>query len=414
VRKGSALIAELKPASPSEGRLLDCPAADVLRAYQVGGADALSILTDADHFQGSPALLREAHAQGLPTLMKDFVVDEAQLDSARHDGASAVLLIERALGAERREQLVRAAHARGLEVLLEVFDAADWQAARSSEADLVGVNARNLDTLKVDNAAALLLLGQVAQERPGAAVALSGIQDRAGARLAFAAGAGGVLVGTALLRSPDPALLLRSLRRPLAKVCGLRTTDDVAAAAKAGADLVGLVVGSPASPRNLSTLEAQRLNDEAHAAGLRTVLVTRSTELAAVREWCRLVRPDYLQLHGSAPPAWVHSLRSIPVQVLFGLGPGAAVPEDGAGAVLDGHADGGSGQAHDWAGAKPAVASAAGRLTLVAGGLDASTAPEAVRLSRAWGADASSRLESVPGRKDPERIAAFVQAVHQS
>lgn len=406
MRKGAALIAELKPASPSEGRLLDRPAADVLRAYKDGGADALSILTDADHFQGSPALLREAHASGLPTLMKDFIVDEAQLDSARHDGASAVLLIERALGAGLREKLVRAAHARGLEVLLEVFDAADWQAARSSEADLVGVNARDLDTLKVDSAAALLLLGQVAQERPGAAVALSGISDRNGARLAFAAGAGGVLVGTALLRSPHPDLLLRSLRRPLAKVCGLRTEADVAAAATAGADLVGLVVGSPTSPRNVSTLEAQRLNDAAHGAGLRTVLVTRSTELGAVREWCRLVRPDFLQLHGKAPPEWVHSLRSIPTQVLFGVGPGEAAPAEGAGVVLDGHAAGGSGQVHDW---KPVAASG---LTLVAGGLDASNAGEALRRSRAWGADASSRLESAPGRKDPSRIEAFVQAVH--
>jgi indole-3-glycerol phosphate synthase/phosphoribosylanthranilate isomerase len=406
VRKGGAIIAELKPASPSEGRLLDRPAADVLRAYKAGGADALSILTDPDHFQGSPALLREAHAFGLPTLMKDFVVEEAQLDSARHNGASAVLLIERAIGAARREELVHAAHARGLEVLLEIFDAADWQAARSSEADLVGVNARDLDTLQVDNAAALLLLGQVAQERTGTTVALSGIQDRNGARLAFAAGAGGALVGTALLRSPHPDLLLRSLRRPLAKVCGLRTADDVAAAAKAGADLVGLVVGSPTSPRNLSTLDAQRLNDEARAAGLRTVLVTRSTELGAVREWCRLVRPDFLQLHGRATAEWVHSLRSIPTQVLFGVGPGEAVPADGAGAVLDGHADGGSGQAHDW---RPVAAPG---LTLVAGGLDASNAGEALRRSRAWGADASSRLESAPGRKDPARVEAFVQAVH--
>jgi indole-3-glycerol phosphate synthase/phosphoribosylanthranilate isomerase len=383
----------------------------VLAAYKAGGADAVSVLTDADHFEGSPALLREAHATGLPTLMKDFVVDEAQLDAARHHGASAVLLVERALGAGRREELVRAAHGRGLEVLLEVFDAADWQAAKASGADLVGVNARDLDTLRVDPAAALVLLGQVAQERPGAAVALSGIQDRAGARLAFAAGAGGVLIGTALLRSPDPALLLRSLRRPLAKVCGLRTPGDVAAAARAGADLAGLVVGSPDSPRNLGTLEAQRLNDEARAAGLRTVLVTRSTDLHAVREWCRLVRPDYLQLHAAQPvPAeWVRSLRSVPTHVLFGVGPDEPVPDGGAGAVLDGHAAGGSGRTHAW---RPVALP--GRLTLVAGGLDAGNAAEAVRRSRAWGADASSGLESAPGRKDPRRVEEFVRAVHSA
>ena len=230
VADGSAILAELKPASPSEGRLLDGPAAPLLEAYGQE-ADAISALTDPDHFGGSPDLLRQAHATGRPTLMKDFVVDEAQLDSAKHGGASAVLLIERALGAERREALVRAAHARGLEVLLEVFDAKDWQAARASQADLVGVNARDLETLKVDAAAATILLGQIAQERP--AVALSGIHDRAGARLAWAAGAKAILVGTAAMRAADPALFLRSLRRPLAKACGLRSKADLDAAADA-------------------------------------------------------------------------------------------------------------------------------------------------------------------------------------
>lgn len=411
VRRGGALIAELKPASPSEGRLLHRPAAEVLAAYRQGGAQAVSVLTDADFFGGSPALLREAHATGLPTLMKDFVVDEAQLDCARRAGASAVLLIERALGADRRERLVAAAHARGLEVLLEVFDARDWASARASQADLVGVNARDLDTLGVDTAAATILLGQVAQERPAGAVALSGLHDRASVRLAFATGASAALVGTALLRAPDAALMLRSLRRPLAKVCGLRTADDLESAARAGADLVGLVVGSPGSPRDLPLPEAQALCAAARARGLRPVLVTRSADLDAVRGWCGLVRPDFVQLHGSAPKAWVRSLASLQVQVLFGVGPGATPPDAGAGLVLDGEASGGSGRPHDWAASRAAVEGARGRLVLVAGGLDAVSAPQALRLSGATGADASSALESSPGRKDPARIQAFVQAV---
>lgn len=413
VRNGGAIAAELKPASPSEGRLLRGSPDRVLAAYQ-DGADAISVLADGDFFGGSPELVRQAHATGRPVLFKDFVVDEAQLDCARHSGASAILLIERALAPARREELVAAAHARGLEVLLEVFDAKDWSTARSSQADLVGVNARDLDTLAVDNAAALILLGQIAHEQPRRPVlALSGIHDRAGARLAWAAGAKGVLVGTALLKSADPALLLRSLRQPLAKVCGLRTTADVEAAARAGADLAGIVVGSPGSPRDVPPFEAQRLADEARAKGLRPVLVTRSADLGTVREWCRLVRPDYLQLHGTAPPEWVHSLASIPVHVLFASGPNGSLHLHGAGLVLDGTAEGGAGRAHDWDAAR-AVLAAETRLSLVAGGLDAANAAEAVRRSGAWGADASSGLESAPGRKDPARIAAFVQAVHST
>lgn len=423
-RSNGAVVAELKPASPSEGRLLRGPPDRLLAAYgdrttPSDGADAVSVLTDADHFGGSPGLLRQAHAAGLPTLMKDFVVDEAQLDCARHHGASAVLLIERALPPARREQLVEAAHARGLEVLLEVFDARDWATAKGSKADLVGVNARDLDTLHVDNAAALVLLGHVAQAQPHRPVlALSGIHDRAGARLAWAAGAQAVLVGTALLKAADPALLLRSLRRPLAKACGLGTAADIDAAAQAGADLVGFVVGSPGSPRNVPPFEAQRLAELARAKGLRTVLVTRSMDLGPVREWCRLVRPDFLQLHGTAPEEWVHSLASIPVHVLFAGTPGGAAASQpyGAGIVLDASAEGGAGLVHglDSLNAVADVATRERRITLVAGGLHSGNAADAVRRSGAWGADASSGLESTPGRKDPARIAAFVQAVQSA
>lgn len=415
VRHGDAILAELKPASPSEGRLLNGPVEPLLAAYG-DGADAVSVLTDPDFFGGSPGLLRQAHAAGRPTLLKDFVVAEAQLDCARHNGASAVLLIERALTPARREELVAAAHARGLEVLLEVFDAKDWGTARSSKADLVGVNARDLETLRVDAATALVLLGQIAHERPDLPVlALSGIHDRAGARLAWAAGAKGVLVGTALLKAADPAFLLRSLRRPLAKVCGLRTASDVEAAADAGADLAGVVVGSPGSPRDVPLAQARDLVQAARAAGLHPVLVTRNTDLDAVRAWCRDVQPDFVQLHGAAPPAWVHALATDPhpIHVLFGTGPGAILHLHGAGLVLDGTDAGGAGQAHDWDKAR-AVTATETRLTLIAGGLDATTAAEAVRRSGAWGADASSGLESAPGRKDPERIRAFVQAVHSA
>src|SRR5688500_8065427 len=116
------VIAELKPRSPSEGALLRGTPAGLLSEYAAGGAAGLSILTNATFFGGSPALLRASHAFGLPTLMKDFVVDGRQLEAAAHDGASAVLLIERCFARpEEREGMVAKAHRLGLEVLLEVF-----------------------------------------------------------------------------------------------------------------------------------------------------------------------------------------------------------------------------------------------------------------------------------------------------
>jgi indole-3-glycerol phosphate synthase/phosphoribosylanthranilate isomerase len=414
VRSGSGIVAELKPASPSRGRLLRGPVDQVLAAYRAGGAAALSILTDADHFGGSPALLREAHAHGLPTLMKDFIVHEAQVACARHQGASAVLLVERLFRGEpeRREELVRAAHALGLEVLLELFDADDWAAARGSAADLLGVNARDLETLEVDEADARTLLAEVAAHRP--VLALSGIRRRPDARAARRAGACGILVGTMLMEAPDPELALRALRRPLSKVCGLRTQAELADAARAGADLAGLVVGAPQSPRDLPPLTAQRLADDARALGLRPVLVTPHADPWEVREWCRLVRPAFVQVSGFRPEAaWVRSLRAIPTHVLEAVD-GAAPGADSAGFVADsphGGLGGGTGQTHDWARTLRLVEADPARLSLVAGGLDAGNAAAALAATGAWGADASSRLESAPGRKDPGKVAAFVQAV---
>lgn len=405
--RSQAILAEVKPRSPSAGVLLHGRMDDLLADYVAGGAAALSILTDATHFGGSPDLLVQAHATGLPLLMKDFVVDRAQVQAAAHFGASAILLIERAFAQPAdREVLVQHAHEVGLEVLLEVHDAADWQRAQASRADLLGVNARDLDSLHVDADAARHLLSLIAASgRP--VVALSGIASRAAAQAARDAGAIAILVGTHLLASPDPRLALRALQRPLAKVCGLRTSHDVQVAAAAGADLVGFVVGSPTSPRNVAPLEAQRFAEEARGLGLRTVLVSRNPDAALVLEWCRLVRPHFVQVHGLPVTAQLrYRLAAIPVRLLAAITPNDPPAQDADGFVMDSNAAGGSGVPHGW----QLVPNAA--FSLIAGGLDATNVATALARSRAWGADASSRLESSPGTKDARHVQAFVAAVH--
>lgn len=351
-------------------------------------------------------LLAQAHATGLPTLMKDFILDPQQIAAAAHAGASAVLLIERAFhDPHEREALVAAAQARGLEVLLEVHSGPEWMRAQASAADLIGVNARDLDTLTVDVEAAHQLVARIAPHRP--VVALSGVASPADARRAFASGALACLVGTHLLRSRDPAVALRALQRPLAKVCGITNATDLDAAGRAGADLVGFIVGSPDSPRNLTPMAAQALVQQAKGRGARTVLVTRGTQENLVVDWCGLVRPDYLQVHGiTATAAFRHRLAACGVGLLAAVPPGTPLPEDADGVVVDATPQGGSGRPHAWDPVPPS------RLALVAGGLHAGNAAQAIQASGAWGADASSQLESSPGRKDPAKVRAFVQAVH--
>lgn len=410
----AAVVAELKPRSPSRGRLLTGPPDRLLAAYKDGGAAALSVLTDADHFDGHPDLLRSAHATGLPVLMKDFVIDAAQIRCAAHHGASAVLLIERCFADPMdREALVQAACDAGLEVLLEIHTLEEWERAQGSAADLFGVNARDLDTLALDRDGARRAV-QAVHAAGRRVVALSGVRDRQDREAAERDGADAVLVGTQLARDPHPALVLRGLRRPLAKVCGITDEAGLEAAAAAGADLVGLVVGAPDSPRDVPALQAQQLALAARDHGLVPVLVTPHEDAWEVREWCRLVRPDLVQLARLRPDdEWLHTLAAIPVTPLHVRGPDEPFPPDG-GLVLDTpHPQGGgSGATHDWDATAARLAEARGRLSLVAGGLAAHNAAEALRVTGAWGADASSGLEASPGVKDSKKVRAFVAAVH--
>lgn len=396
----AGLIAELKPRSPSEGRLLQGNLAEIMAAYR--HADAISVLVDADHFDGSIQLFRQAHGVGKPLLWKDFVIDQKQITSAHHHGASAVLIIERCLSPALREMLVAKAQGLGLQVLLEVCNDADWETAQNSAADFIGVNARDLETLEIDVAGARQLTQEISATH--LVFALSGCKDRGDRQLAEQAGAIGVLVGTQLMTAPSPELAVKSLQRPLAKVCGITSELDLKGAEACGADMVGFVVGAT-TPRSIPIIKAQQL---AQKTKLPSVLVTPHEDDWEVREWCRVAKPTYVQIHGFTPtPEWVYSLKAIPTYVLQSK-PGESF---GDGVVLD-TGLGGTGQVHDWQADKTTAMARKGQLSLVAGGLNHENAAAAISASGAWGADASSCLESEPSVKNHELMKKFVEAVH--
>jgi indole-3-glycerol phosphate synthase len=198
-----SVIAEFKRRSPSEGDIH--PYADVstvARAYEAGGAAAMSVLTDGPYFGGDLRDLRRAReACGLPLLRKDFVIDPIQLYESRAAGADAVLLIVRALPDSLLKELRACAEDLGMAALIEAHDEAEVERALDAGARIVGVNARDLQTFRVDLDASLGLIGWI----PGdiTAVAESGVKGAEDAAHAGAAGADAVLVGGWLMKS-DP------------------------------------------------------------------------------------------------------------------------------------------------------------------------------------------------------------------
>lgn len=210
------LIAEHKRRSPSAGALSTAlsPAARA-RIYADAGASMISVLVDRAHFDGDFSHLREARGaigEALPLLCKGFVLDEAQLDAARAFGADAVLLIARVLPGASLGALVAAARARGLEPIVEVVDELELSRALEAGPAVIGVNARDLDTLNMDEARAARVLAAI----PEGLVALhfSGVRSSDDVRAIRAVGprpVDGALIGEALMRRDDPGPLLREL-----------------------------------------------------------------------------------------------------------------------------------------------------------------------------------------------------------
>jgi indole-3-glycerol phosphate synthase len=208
---GAGVIAEIKKASPSKGVLRERfePAA-IAESYAEHGAACLSVLTDAQFFQGSAAYLEQARAAcALPVLRKDFMVDAYQLFEARAMGADCILLIVACLDDALMADLEAQAHALGMAVLVEVHDGAELDRALRLKTPLLGINNRNLRSFEVSLQTTLELLPRVPAER--LPVTESGILGRADVERMRAANIHSFLVGEAFMRAPDPGAALAAL-----------------------------------------------------------------------------------------------------------------------------------------------------------------------------------------------------------
>jgi indole-3-glycerol phosphate synthase/phosphoribosylanthranilate isomerase len=374
LRDGFGAIAEFKRRSPSAGDLRpDGDVVEVARAYEANGARAMSVLVD-ERFAGTWDDLRAARAAStLPLLAKGFFSTPDDLRTAREAGADAALLILRDLDNATCASLMREADALGLDTLVEAHDAEELARSTALGAPVIGINARDLSTFRIDRDAQLALLERAPRDR--IVIAESAIETRAQGAAAELTGANAILVGSTLMRARDPGAKLAELvSRPLVKVCGLTRQEDVAVAVEAGADLVGFILAQE-SPRRTDVLL------DAPATVLRVaVFVGEEHDTEA----------DVVQLYARENG---HRSRD------------GVLRRNGAqvGTVVD----------LPWGQADPShlerARATAGRVML-AGGLGPSNVREAIDVVRPWAVDSARSTECEPGIKDHDAVRAWVAA----
>jgi len=204
-----SVIAEIKRASPSKGAIaLDVDVVAQAKQYEASGATVISVLTDETYFKGSmDDLAAVASAVDIPVLCKDFIIDRVQIDRAKAHGARLILLIVAALEQETLADLHAYAQAEELEVLVEVHNEEELRRAEAIDAQIIGINNRNLKKFEVDLQTSV---GLLKQKQPNVRyISESGIKTVEEAQQLHAAGADGILVGETLMRADDPQVFIR-------------------------------------------------------------------------------------------------------------------------------------------------------------------------------------------------------------
>ncbi|GAA4029903.1 bifunctional indole-3-glycerol-phosphate synthase TrpC/phosphoribosylanthranilate isomerase TrpF [Sphingomonas rosea] len=397
-RPGARFIMEVKRASPS-GHRSRHDVGSAIAAY-AGVADGVSVLTDERYFAGSFAALDEVRARfDGPIIAKDFVVVAAQVGEARRHGADAVLCMLSVLDDDEAKAVMAEAQRLGMDVLVEVHDEAELARALGLGATLVGINNRDLKTLKTD----LAVTERLAALVPDGVtlVSESGVATRADVeRLGSHANA--FLVGSSLMAADDVHEAARALVFGRVKICGLTRDEDVEAAAASGATHAGLIM-VPGTPRALSLEQARPLAAAARTAGLKPVGVFRDRPADEIADTAEALGLTAVQLHGDESAANVAGLRDRFEGEIWTAG----FADRGGDRLVFDSPGGGTGEPCDW----DAVRAHPDRVrAFLAGGIGPDNA-RAAQATGVYGLDASSRLESARGIKDHHKVRALFDAL---
>ncbi|MEO7564367.1 MAG: bifunctional indole-3-glycerol-phosphate synthase TrpC/phosphoribosylanthranilate isomerase TrpF [Sphingomicrobium sp.] len=402
---GTRFILEVKKASPSLGAIAaSADPAAVARGY-AGVADALSVLIDERFFGGSLADLRAARGEfDGPILAKNFFIDQRQVAEARIAGADAVLVMLSVLEDASARAMIAEAELLGMDALVEVHDEAQMRRALGLGARLIGINNRDLRDLSIDLTTTERLAPLAGDS---AVISESGISTRADVdRLARTVD--GFLVGSALMKTADPATTARAMIFGRTKLCGLRSAADIAAARPAS--FAGLVL-VPGTPRAIGLDEAAPLATLARRSGIVPVGVFRDAPNIAVADAAHVLDLGAVQLHGTESAADIAELRRLlpqTVEIWTASSVGVAAPTDRGGdrSVFD-NGPGGTGKTFDWS--LIADHSALDR-AIIAGGIGQANA-RAARDLGAHAIDIGSAVDQRPGMKSAEKIAVLFETL---
>ncbi|KAI9496155.1 indole-3-glycerol phosphate synthase-domain-containing protein [Zychaea mexicana] len=487
-----ALMAEVKRASPSKGEIdIKANAAEQALKYALAGASVISVLTEPKWFRGSLSDMRQVrqaldHLPNRPCILrKDFILDRYQILEARLYGADTVLLIVAMLSDETLHDLYNYAKGLGMEPLVEVNNAEEMARANALGAQAIGVNNRNLHSFDVDMETTTRLAKMVPQDT--ILCALSGISSRADVEPMVAQGVRAILVGESLMRAwnlkefvaellgfekHDPAAEPPAPPSTLVKICGISSVEAAVEAAKAGADLIGLIF-APKSKRYVGVEKAREIVNAVRALDnspeQEQEITSKNTNNNTSTDWFELhkqlleKRPrkplvvgvfvnesveemtriatavglDLIQLHGTES---AELARFLPVPAIkafhmdsssFDVGqlPHITYPGNYHYVLLDAKVSGlpsdqqgGRGVKFDWSIAQQVVShkragypDSTSFPVILAGGLDVSNVSEAIHQVSPWAVDVSSGVET-DGVKDLEKIREFVRrakAAHQ-
>jgi tryptophan synthase beta chain len=401
------------------------------RSYEDGGAVAISVLCEPHWFNGSLDYLRAVRAADrVPVLAKDFVVSHEQLALLREAGADVVLLLAVLHERSQLRDLVARAYELGMEPFVEAHDEAELESALASDARLIGINNRDLNTLQVDVRRAERLRALVPDDR--LIVAESGIGDPRQLIRLRALGFDAALIGESLMRSRDPRAataafvaagatppdIAAQARMPEVKICGIVDEDGVRAASAANADFIGLNVVA-GTPRALDTQRAAALAAFARSlpAAPRVVLVTADATDVELATWIAAIEPDVVQLSGHEAVDGTTLPQRTTWKVVRtdgdALADARAWHSKGCSRIVvdasHGGMLGGTGQLAD----RTAAAIIASEMpVMLAGGLRPANVVRGVRDVPAVGVDVASGVEladTTPPRKDPLGVALFAK-----